>query len=216
MRRQVWGVLVVPAQLLALLTWGGPTRPSCVPIEPEAECLAPADCEGRIHPECVGAWTCVDGTCSWECRPEAGCYSDADCPDAHHCEITNECCRPPGCGPDDVCIDLCVPCGECRRDEGECLSDDECPPGHVCVLETWCPPCTEMDPPCAQPCYAAGHCAPRETPCADTCDCYDAGIPFLEGCAMMCPLCDSFWSCENGVCSENCGAVPQEVRDCRL
>lgn len=38
------------------------------PVQNEsAECVIPSDCEGRIHIQCVGAWQCIYGKCTWQC-----------------------------------------------------------------------------------------------------------------------------------------------------
>ena len=38
--------------------------------ENSGECVIPADCEGRIHIQCVGAWQCINGKCVWSCLGE--------------------------------------------------------------------------------------------------------------------------------------------------
>lgn len=33
-------------------------------------CTQPSDCEGLIHPLCVGSWSCQAGACAWACDSE--------------------------------------------------------------------------------------------------------------------------------------------------
>ena len=34
----------------------------------ESGCSVPADCEGRPHIMCAGAWKCESGKCGWDCE----------------------------------------------------------------------------------------------------------------------------------------------------
>lgn len=51
--------------------------------------------------------------------------------------------------------------------------------------------------------------------CNTACDCYQAGAQFQNGCFLKCMNCGNFWSCEEGVCVENCGFMPPEVFQCK-
>jgi cysteine-rich repeat protein len=142
---------------------------------------------------------------------------------------------PPGVLPHDTdgdgCVDTCRPEG--------CAPGDECGRGSYCAArpgqchETGV--CAERPPACpriyapvcgcdgrtyASECVAAaegvrvaapGSCGPA---CADDCDC--VGLPFGgPPCAVMCPTCGPFWTCEGGRCVEQCGPMPLE-RDCSV
>lgn len=213
-------VLSLLALAAGALLLAGPGQPSCVPVEPEEpECRTAADCNGTSPLTCIGAWACVEGSCVWECgpppQPEDACYTDADCPEAHECVLTNDCCAPPGCEPGMDCPAVCVACGECRLKESECLEDAQCGPGEVCVLETFCLCPPDTDPACLAPCLLVGTCEPRTAACAAACDCYEAGLEFTQVCPMLCPTCDMYWSCTEGLCVERCGPVPPEILPCR-
>ena len=188
-----------------------PCRVACRTLDvcqPAPVCV-PEVCGDGLDNDCDGV---VDNGCT---PPPQACYRDATCGTAEFCAITNDCCRPEGCGPNDVCIDLCVPCGVCHPRESECRASADCPPGNVCELQEVCPPCVYTPPYCDQACLAFGVCRPAATACADACDCYRAQLPFSDGCPLMCALCGNYWSCENGACAEQCGVFPPEIRDCR-
>ena len=151
----------------------------CVPPDPgEQICQAVADCEGLPHAAltCDAEWSCEDGACVWDCVPEeplpTGCYENDDCAFNQTCEITNDCCSPPGCtDPAQPCPDVCVPCGQCVDMVSECLQDSDCGIGYACEEELVCPPCVYANPPCKAPCYAFGECVQVESECLQDSDC---------------------------------------------
>ena len=183
--------------LLALATLAGNTTPMCSPVEPEQEiCLTSHDCEGNVHPECVGAWACVEASCEWQCGIlPLGCYADEECPGNMVCDL-DECLAPPGCENADGCAAVCY--GQCVEPvvvDG-CHKDDDCGAGQFCDLSN-CPVylncmaademyCEEGDPSCLPP-QCEGTCEDIEGEChAD----YDCGPD--EQCVFQtaCPLID--------------------------
>jgi len=51
--------------------------------------------------------------------------------------------------------------------------------------------------------------------CGGPCDCYDMyGSKFSQPCPLMCANCGNFWTCEQGMCIENCGFIPPEIEKC--
>jgi len=189
-------VLAVPALIFASLVWLAPGSPSCVPVEPEVPaCVAADDCSGPAPLLCIGAWTCVEGACQWQCAtcadretcgdgvdndcngtiddgcdpvPET-CYADADCGPVGFCQITNGCCAPPGCLPGMACPAVCVPCGVCGEPVSECGPDRPCAVGEVCAETYWCPPCVEADPPCRVACRLLSLCQPAPACVPEVC-----------------------------------------------
>ena len=86
--------------------------------------------------------------------------------------------------------------------------DDFCQP--ICNIAIDCAPGFEAidtdNDGCADSCKAV---------CGTPCDCYDnAFLDFEKPCAMLCPTCDNFWTCEAGFCQGNCGPVPPEISKC--
>jgi cysteine-rich repeat protein len=49
-------------------------------------------------------------------------------------------------------------------------------------------------------------CLPGE--CRDACDC--SRLPFAKPCPLLCIVCGSYWTCEQGRCVEHCGVLPPE------
>lgn len=49
--------------------------------------------------------------------------------------------------------------------------------------------------------------AHRGVACTEVCDCY-RGATFENECPLLCPNCGSYWTCEEGVCIEQCGPLP--------
>jgi eight-cysteine-cluster-containing protein len=141
---------------------GGNTAPMCQPVQPDAPvCLTALDCDGLIHPECVGAWSCVDAACVWECNvlPPKGCYSDMDCPAGTHCNAGEVCLPPPDCPMCTVCWGECVP----DQPVGDCLSDADCKPGY------YCKPLYKCGDPTTDP-NATDKCIGSEGVCTPICD----------------------------------------------
>jgi hypothetical protein len=117
-----------------------PTEP------PESECMSDSDCgPGEVCQQESWCPPCVDevpgclapcyayGICEEVDPLPAACYSDSDCGEFANCNITNDCCAPPGCQPGLVCPDVCVACGVCEADDGCCAGDADCGPGSVCI-----------------------------------------------------------------------------------
>jgi len=191
----------------------------CVP-DPQPECETDKDCKEYEYCDFVvyygtmdccppgtfcdaGIPPCEEGVC----RLKAGfCWTDDDCGLGEKCEgvlMTN--CGDPT-DPESNCIDGDWP-GNCVQSEPECMSDDDCPPGFVCVVETWCPPCYDEDPPCLAPCYAEGHCEPApEDKCFDDSDCADGEYCDFSGslgdCCMPGEFCLAIYPPCEGVCKD--------------
>jgi hypothetical protein len=74
------------AGLIVLST--GATEPTCSPVDPaEPVCLTAADCAG-LAPiiNCVGAWTCQEAACVWECAVTPGhCWGNEMCAADEYC-----------------------------------------------------------------------------------------------------------------------------------
>jgi hypothetical protein len=68
----------------------------------------------------------ADGSCGWEVIScDTPCASTASCAAGEHCTTEDgDCNRPPGCGPTDICPDLCY---------GVCAKDPAPPSGPFCA-----------------------------------------------------------------------------------
>ena len=106
------------------------------------QCEAPVDCEGRLTPSCVGAWSCQDTFCVWLCDEVTDCRLNSDCPGNQlcrggacvepgvRCQVDADCageqvcysgrCVAPECQVDDDCADAPLP-PECPNPEVTCL-----------------------------------------------------------------------------------------------
>lgn len=38
--------------------------------EDTGECMTASQCDGKLHPSCLGDWSCVDSKCIWTCRED--------------------------------------------------------------------------------------------------------------------------------------------------
>jgi hypothetical protein len=165
---------------------------TCEMAPKPGQCWDASDCaEGQ---ECFGVITCpcgmlcfaapTPGTCQG--GTSEGCYEDADCGFYEVCEITNDCCAPPGCEPGEPCPTVCVPCGECVQPESECWQDADCLPGYTCTLHELCPPCVYEEPFCDMACLAYGTCEPKKSECLADDEC-----PMGYECVLeeVCPPC---------------------------
>jgi hypothetical protein len=66
----------------------GVGEPTCAPVTPsEPVCLTAADCEGLVPIiNCVGAWTCQEATCVWQCeQTPVHCWGNDMCPEDEYC-----------------------------------------------------------------------------------------------------------------------------------
>lgn len=45
-------------------------------------------------------------------------------------------------------------------------------------------------------------------PCVTFCDCL--GLDLDDPCPLLCPNCGNFWTCDEGLCEENCGQIPPD------
>lgn len=62
-------------------------------VIPPPECTVVTDCEGKPHIECLGEWSCVDGSCVWTCYSPPEClegetkqYTCPDGSEVHWCD----------------------------------------------------------------------------------------------------------------------------------
>lgn len=88
-------------------------------VAPDA-CRAPVDCEGNVHVDCVGAWSCngagtatsgtaTPGTCAYTCRAASECdgLDTGTCAANPRCEIVARGCENNHCDPS---VGPCHPC----------------------------------------------------------------------------------------------------------
>lgn len=54
--------LILIASIASTLLLSG-----CVSDEEDTSCVEAEDCEGLLHIECYGEWTCVEGECAYVC-----------------------------------------------------------------------------------------------------------------------------------------------------
>jgi len=119
----------------------------------------------------IGVPPCGTGVCALK---DGACWTDGDCADDQTCQGAIVC--PPGarCLVADragTCVAGCTDAEVCDNgldddcnglvDEGcasGCTSDLQCGWAEVCELQTICPPCATVDPPCLAPCSLVGTC----------------------------------------------------------
>ena len=193
--------------------------PACVNATPA--CDAPCLLLGLCEPEPCGASAVelcandIDDDCDGATDEQpCQCAFVIDCAPGYYAVDSDS----------DGCDDVC---------KKTCDSAADCAPGETCELYTECPGCTSIDPPCFVPCFAIGLCEPAcdtaihcaagyeavdtdgdgcadhcKLPCDSYCDCLD--LPSANDCALLCPLCGNFWTCEQGYCEEQCGQMPAD------
>jgi len=212
MRRARFATLTLALLALAALL-GGNTDPSCTPVAPDQPvCLTAHDCEGLLHAECVGEWTCKDAACAWECTGVVqGCYSDADCAADQTCTAATECLPDPGCPMCAVCWGTCEP-KPVEPTGSSCWSDADCAEWEWCALpQTYdasgalicCPAnakCTPDVPPCG-----LGTCQLDPGRCWDDADC-KAGTT-CQGAITCPPGAWCFAADKAGTCTPEVGEV---------
>ncbi|MEZ4266244.1 MAG: Kazal-type serine protease inhibitor domain-containing protein, partial [Myxococcota bacterium] len=176
---------------------------SCVPA-----CKIAIKCAKGYDPVDTDGDGCPD-SCLMACKSMCDCYDaglsfDAPCEkDCATCDNYWSCdtgyCQA-ACGPVPPEVEKCLcPDGTSPGADGcGCPFAIKCAPGYVSVD-------TDGDG-CNDAC---------KLPCADACDCYDAGASFPEQCFLKCAGCGNFWSCEAGICQDNCGFVPPELEKCQ-
>ena len=195
-------------------------------------------CDDACLPECLDDADCPAGMlCQLEeyCPPcvygvpacDMPCWLTGVCVDACPQILCQDGTLPydsDGDGCDDTCLK-------------QCFDSDDCAPGQKCEPYTWC--LCGSDPLCDAPCLLTGVCIgptvcevqilcvagtlPVDTdgdgcddackaPCEDVCDCYDnPDLEFSTPCPLMCMNCGNFWTCEAGLCEENCGFIPPDL-----
>jgi len=175
-----------------------------------ASCSSNDDCPGKSYCKkatgnCSGKGTCTSqpDVCPDIWLPVCGCddktYGNA-------CEAgvwgvnikaTGQCeCKPILCPigyvakdtDGDGCPDKCVP---------KCPIAVDCAPGFKGVDTT--------GDGCVDTCKAT---------CDAACDCYDKDLDFKNPCPLLCANCGNFWGCKEGLCEEQCGFIPDEVKTC--
>ncbi|TNF28472.1 MAG: hypothetical protein EP329_17845 [Deltaproteobacteria bacterium] len=204
----------------------------------QGECTTASDCTGDPGVDCVGAWACNAGECTFECGSEpVGCYGDQDCSGGLVCNAAEICLSPPGCEAGQPCPAVCY--GHCVEPEPRtgCYSDGQCAPGEHCTTsdgDCKAPPGCESGESCPTVCY--GECVPDQTEvtCYSDADCgvgeqcnswdyclwpsggeYDAsGAPADMACLGRCepvaPSCQSDADCDAG---EYCGCAMPPMTD---
>ncbi len=179
-------------------------------------------CDGQTYGNrCDAAAAGVSVASRGPCRERCGTIVGIPCPDGHFCELPADTCDSADLG--GVCLPL----------------PDACPavfqPVCGCDGRTYANDCERQarlvqkahDGPCdCKPLRCRAGFVPDDsdgdgcpdgcTPaCRETCSCYEGGSPEPRfPCLLECATCDTFWTCEDGGCRENCGPVPPDVLEC--
>ena len=174
-------------------------------------CTIAIDCAPGYAPKDSDGDGCADACVPEKCATACDCYAMGlqfqepcalgcmGCGSFWTCQ-EGACVEACGVVPPEVMTCTCDPVVACGA--GQTAWDtngDGC--GDTCLCEDGSTP----DP-------ATGTCGAT---CDTLCDCYAQGLAFEKGCFLKCASCGSYWSCEQGLCVEQCGPVPPAVDKCQ-
>ncbi|GMV41503.1 MAG: hypothetical protein AMXMBFR64_32190 [Myxococcales bacterium] len=194
--------LSIPALLAFAVLAMAPGKCQPAPLPEEPLCDGPKDCEGLIHPDCAGAWTCTDdATCLWECKVEPP-TCDTTCAKGESCQCA-ETCDSSGCWTSCSCIpDQPLPL---------CWADSDCKAGEACVCTGNCVGGGGKVPPipCLMECFCQPQGCVADKECGEGCSCIGGACSCDPGPSMC------WW---DGDCKEGCwcdmSAAPCLVAPC--
>ncbi len=198
---------------------GGADSSSDSEAPSEPMCKVASDCEGLPHVKCVGAWSCDEGQCSYECGadPDPGpvvpnpnaCTDDSMCGKGQLCSYEYGC-QSSACSPDGSicttdCLGLCVD----APSFAECNGNADCPAGQ------WCDFTECVGNQCEGICRGDEPPPPPPGGCTSDAECKDGQYCAIE----VCPMCDcppdNFAACTCPACTGSCQELPPPPTGCQ-